>query len=174
MPIDALLAPSSLCAKYCTGSRRHNGGSESLFWGHAVPSNTRPQRTRIQFKSFGPLRDCQCLSVVGNRSITAAITRLCFPCRPSNITSLVVTVIVDTIERVTIWARSENSQKSFKCAQFFRHSNASSAIIRIFRICWSQASSQHLLPRNVFRNYFTVWLSNTYAHSPILQVICAD
>jgi hypothetical protein len=105
-----------------------------------------------------------------HHDIASSIPGLLDICRPSAITRLVVTVIIDSFNRMTrIWLQSHVSKKRFEVVPLFTHSYSSTTISRIFRSVRILATSNHGLPasplcrwwfmeRTVTMLFFSSWI----------------
>lgn len=102
---------------------------------------------------LGPLGKAQCLSIVCQYAIVAVVARLFLWCCPTAIPGFVITIIVNTINRVArIWHRSDVFQECCKRrSPSFAHSDTATAPVIIIGHRWPITPLFNSLPYVVLR-----------------------
>jgi len=112
---------------------------------------------------FGPSRDWERFSIECNQSVASSIPVLCRTCSPSAIFLAVISVIVDTIKRMSRrWSIAHIRNEVFKRLPALTNFNSSAPVSFIRMVIWSSTSIVHIYPCSMFRS-FSVSMANSPA-----------
>lgn len=130
----------------------------SLFHGRAqrafnAPSSMKAAGYSSRWKScvLGPRSGAHSPSVPREHAVVGSIALLLSLCRPSTIVRRISAIVVDAINRVSVWARPHVCQEVFVRMPAFTERNATPAILMKPRALGVAASREQARPHDVFR-----------------------
>ena len=145
---------SILCLATTASAQIKPGDSEAE---HAFRGPTPPQSAVDgsfgDAGTFGPRGDAQRFAANGQEHVVAPIAALLFFCRPPDVSRLVVSVHVDSVDAVE-WARSgaDVGQERREIVKPFRaDGDSASSVSDVFTTRNGRTSAPHVFPRRVFR-----------------------
>lgn len=113
------------------------------------PENAPAKRIAIDAEFIAQFRQAQPLALVGYPKGFSHVLRLLFLCRPAAVAGLIISIVVDTVERFAIRPLSHIEKKVLELCPAGANGDSATSIARVIKMVWVAATLPHGVPRSI-------------------------